>query len=89
MNLIEFLVYIIMQCNIYRKYIKDLIEIIGVVVRNGKFYYLQKEVNVIFLMVVLDFFLKFFEKYNSVILVGYNIKSFDCLVYYYINWKFN
>lgn len=38
--------------------------------------------NVILLMVVLDFFLKFFEKYNSVILVGYNIKSFDCLVFF-------
>lgn len=39
--------------------------------------------NVIFLIVVLDFFLKFFEKYNSgVILVGYNIKSFDCLVFF-------
>uniref|UniRef100_K1QCD1 Lectin BRA-3 n=1 Tax=Magallana gigas TaxID=29159 RepID=K1QCD1_MAGGI len=57
------------------KYIKDLTEITGVVVRNGKLYHLQKEVNAISLMAALDSFLKFLEKYNSVILVGHNIKT--------------
>ncbi|XP_065925337.1 uncharacterized protein [Magallana gigas] len=56
-------------------------EITGLVVRNGKLYHLQKEVNAISLIAALDSFLKFLEKYNSgVILVGHNIKSFDCPV---------
>ncbi|XP_061195042.1 uncharacterized protein LOC133203237 [Saccostrea echinata] len=55
-------------------------EITGLSVRNGKLYHNNEEVTGISLMAALDSFLKFLEKYNNIILVGHNIKVFDCPV---------
>ena len=55
-------------------------DITGLEVRNGILYHHGKKVNTLSISVALDSFFSFLEKFNNVILVGHNIKTFDCPV---------
>ena len=55
-------------------------DITGLEVRNGILYHHGKKVNTSSISVALDSFFSFLEKFNNVILVGHNIKTFDCPV---------
>lgn len=49
---------------------------------DGKMFYDDKEVDVVYLVVVIDVFLNFFIKFQlKVVLVGYNVKFFDCYIF--------
>ncbi|XP_078328929.1 uncharacterized protein LOC111121070 isoform X2 [Crassostrea virginica] len=55
-------------------------DITGLEVRNGILYHHGKKVNTLSISVALDSFFSFLEKFSNVILVGHNIKTFDCPV---------
>lgn len=54
-------------------------EVTGIDVINGKMYCHGNEVNAVKLSAAVDALLNFFMKFQSkVVLIGHNIKSFDC-----------
>lgn len=61
---------------------KLLIEVTGLRVIDGKMFHDDKEVDAVHLVAAVDALLNFFTKFQSkVVLVGHNVKSFDCHIF--------
>lgn len=57
-------------------------EVTGLRVMDGKMFHDDKEVDAVHLVAAIDALLNFFAKFQSkVVLVGHNVKSFDCHIF--------
>ena len=55
-------------------------EITGLAVQNGMLFHHGSKVDALSVSAALDSLFRFLEKFNNVVLVGHNIKTFDCPV---------
>ena len=55
-------------------------EITGIEVQNGMLFHHGNNVDALSVSAALDSLFRFLEKFNNVLLVGHNIKTFDCPV---------